>query len=225
MEDEEVMENDMLNVTVPKSQQKVSPYELLLRQNKKLGRFATAAFRGVRTVLHQEIPFLSKEQFLHTLTLTSHQKEAISKKTELSLNKIDTLKREVRRSHEVLASARTVFPMKLFPDRVILDRTKITIVRRDFFWSSNVVSIRIEDVLNVTCGMGPLFGSISISSRVMNSIDHFEINFLWRSDAMQLKDLIQGYVIAKHNKINTNDLSRKELIETISELGRDSDTR
>ena len=221
MEDEDVMENEMLNVTAPKSQQKVSPYELLLRQNKKLGKFATAAFRGVRTVLNQEIPLPSKEQFLQTLTLTPRQKEQISPE----VSKIDALKKEVRRSHEVLASARTVFPMKLFPDRVILDRTKITIVRRDFFWSSNVVSIRVEDVLNVVCGTGPLFGSISISSRVMNSIDHFEINFLWRSDATQLKNLIQGYVIAKHNKINTNELSRKELMETISELGRDSDTR
>jgi len=219
MEDEEVMENDMLNVTAPKSQQKVSPYELLLRQNKKLGRFATAAFREVRTVLHQEIPLPSKEQFLQSLTLTPRTKFTQDSK------KIDQLKREVRKSHEVLASARTVFPMKLFPDRVILDRTKITIVRRDFFWSSNVVSIRIEDILNVACGTGPLFGSISISSRVMNSIDHFEISFLWRNDAIQLKNLIQGYVIAKHNKINTTELSRKELIETISELGHDSDTR
>lgn len=222
MEDEEVMENDTLNVTAPKSQQKVSPYELLLRQNKKLGRFATTTFRGVRTVLNQEIPLPSKEQLLHTLTLTAHQK---TDRLPRDIERIDDLKREVRRSHEVLASARTVFPMKLFPDRVILDRTKLTIVKRDFFWSSNVLSIRIEDILNVACGTGPLFGSLTISSRVMNSIDHFEINFLWRSDAIQLKNLIQGYVIAKHNKIDTAELPRRELIDTISELGHDSDTR
>ncbi|HMH69887.1 MAG TPA: hypothetical protein VK502_00660, partial [Candidatus Saccharimonadales bacterium] len=82
--------------------------------------------------------------------------------------------------------------------------------------------IRIEDVLNVGCGVGPLFGSITISSRVMNSVDHFEINFLWRNEAMYLKDIIQGYMIAKHNKIDTSQLAKDEMIETLTELGHDS---
>jgi hypothetical protein len=34
--------------------------------------------------------------------------------------------------------------------------------------------------------------------------------------------MIQGYVIAQHNKIDTAHLSRKELIDTLIELGHDS---
>jgi hypothetical protein len=103
-----------------------------------------------------------------------------------------------------------------------VDRTKVTITRRDFFWSSDVMSFRIEDVLNVAASTGPLFGSLTIASRVMSSVDHFKITNFWRSDAIKLKQIIQGYVIAQHNKIDTAHLDKRDLIETLMELGHDS---
>jgi len=132
------------------------------------------------------------------------------------------LKKIVSQSHEVLMSANTVFPLTLFPDTITIDRTKVTITRRDFFWSSDVLSIRIEDVLNVQATVGPLFGSLTLASRVMSTVDHFQIRHLWRGDAMRLKQIIQGYVIAQHNKIDTSHLRKNELIETLIELGHDS---
>jgi len=63
---------------------------------------------------------------------------------------------------------------------------------------------------------------LTVASRVMSTIDHFQINHFWRNDAIRLKHIIQGYVIAQHNKIDTAHLSRKELIDTIVELGQDS---
>jgi len=221
MKDEEAIETNSLTSPVgttppPRAS---SPYELLLRQNKKLGGFATKAFHDLKTILNHEITLPSKDRLLNSITFAPRQKEGT---VERNTDEIEELKRVVHKSHEVLAAARTVFLMKLFPDKVVVDRTKITITRRDFFWSSNVVSIRIEDVLNVGCGVGPLFGSITISSRVMNSVDHFEINFLWRNEAMYLKDIIQGYMIAKHNKIDTSQLAKDEMIETLTELGHDS---
>lgn len=119
-------------------------------------------------------------------------------------------------------SANTVFPITLFPDSVTVDRTKVTITKRDFFWTSDVMSIRIEDVLNVSASVGPIFGSLTIASRVMSTIDHFKINHFWRNDAIRLKHIIQGYVIAQHNNIDTAHLTRAELVETLRELGHDS---
>jgi len=219
MKDEEVLNSNLQPIGTHDPPQVRSPYELLVDQNKKLGKFATDTFRGMKSALNHEIQLPSKERLLSSLALTPHTA------AQSDHVKISALKQMVRKSHEVLATARGVFPMTLFPDKITLDRTKVTIVKRDFFWTSNVVSIRIEDVLNVTCGTGPLFGSITVSSRVMNSIDHYEVNFLWRNEAIYLKSIIQGYVIAKHNKIDTANLSRQEMLETLSELGRDSDTR
>ncbi|MGK2896179.1 MAG: hypothetical protein ACSLEY_01055 [Candidatus Saccharimonadales bacterium] len=127
----------------------------------------------------------------------------------------------IKQSHQVLAMASTVIlPNNLFPDTVVIDRTKVTIIRRNFFWSSDTISIRIEDILNVAVGIGPLFGSLTISSRVMNSTDHYEINYFWRSDAIHLKHILQGYVIAFHNNTDLNDLGLEELISTLDELGQ-----
>lgn len=190
-------------------------YELLVRQSHKLGKAATKTFHDLRHLLNHEIPMPSRDQLLSGLSLVPRLKN--TKKTE----EIDSLKRMVRKSHEVLASARTVFLVKLFPDDIIIDRTKITIIKRSFFWSSSVVSIRVEDILNVSTDVGPLFGSVSIASRVMNSIDHFQISYLWRGDAMYIKHIIQGYVFALQNNVDVGKLPRKELLGMLNELGNE----
>lgn len=181
----------------------------------------------MRSFLSQEIAISPTERiFRDTVPKLILSQPVITPKAQLEAQKIgkkeESLKKIVTQSHEILMSANTVFPITLFPDTVTVDRTKVTITRRDFFWSSDVLSIRIEDVLNVQVSVGPLFGSLTIASRVMSTVDHFQIRHLWRSDAIRLKHIIQGYVIAQHNKIDTSHLDKKELIETIVELGTDS---
>lgn len=126
------------------------------------------------------------------------------------------------RSNEVLASATTVFPLTLFPDTITLDRTKLTIVNRTFFLSEDVMSIRIEDILNVSATVGPIFGSITIATRVMSSDDHFTLKNFLREDVMHLKHMIHGYVIARHNNIACDHLSHDDLVRTLRELGHET---
>ena len=126
------------------------------------------------------------------------------------------------KSNEILASATTVFPVTLFPDTIVLDRTKLTVIRRAFVFSEDIMSIRIEDILNVSATMGPFFGSITIATRVLSSDDHFTIKHLWRHDAIHLKHVIQGYVIARHNNIACDYLPLDELRQTLRELGNEA---
>jgi hypothetical protein len=217
MNDEELIET--INRAGSAPPDRLSAYDLLVRQSKKLGQVATKAFDDVKHMLNHEIALPRGGQFLNSfphITQSKKQKE---------LEAAAALKKVVRKSHEVLASARTVFPVTLFPDSIVVDRTKLTMTKRDFFWTSNVISFQIEDVLNVSCGTGPLFGSLTIASRVMSTVDHYQINYLWRNDAIFLKNLIQGHIIAKNNKLETDRLSKKEMIETLCELGIDSDNR
>jgi hypothetical protein len=197
-------------------------YNFLLRLSRRLGTVATKSsfIHDVRSFLNQEITIVPPELFSSRLQKIIGNKQA-SPGSGVEAKEKD-LKKLVERSHEVLMSANTVFPVSLFPDTVTVDRTKVTITRRDFFWSSDVLSIRIEDVLNVSASVGPLFGSLTLASRVMSTIDHFRITHLWRNDAIRLKHMIQGYVIAQHNKIDTAHLSKKELIDTLVELGHDT---
>lgn len=135
------------------------------------------------------------------------------------------VKEMVKLSNEVLASASTVFPVDPFPDSIVLDRTTLNITKRTFFFSNDTLSIRIEDILNAHVNVGPFLGSLTIASRVLSSEDHFTVNNLWRKDAIHLKHMIQGYIIALHNEIQISHLTKDELIETISELGHDLNSR
>lgn len=242
---------------------RISPYELLMRQSRKMGGLATRTYDVTKEFLKQDVSALHPDKILFgrldkpmrgaepnsstTPSTTygsgdnsqnnSNNTESQSEKAHIEnsetedgervANTIDPregLRKIVRKSHQLLVSAQTVIlPMNLFPDSVTVDRTKVTITKRTFFWSSSVISIRIEDVLNVACSTGPIFGSLIISSRVMNSTDHYEIDYFWRKDALYLKQLIQGYVIAQHNQINTSHLNRRDLIKTLLELGSDTD--
>lgn len=225
MNEDEVIKTQSPSTNMPHVR---SPYEMLVRQSKKMGNVATRAFHDVKDILHKEVQLPSWQ---HTAFSHSPAPEAPvdpvqteqDRQKEKELKDAENLKHIVKKSHEVLASARTVFPVTLFPDSIVVDRTKVSITKRDFFWTSNVISFQIEDVLNVSCAVGPLFGSLTIASRVMSTIDHFQINYLWRSDAVFFKHLIQGHIIAKNNKLETDKLTRKEMIETLCELGTDSD--
>lgn len=202
------------------------PYYSLLWFSRRLGKVAARPIVDTKEILMRERSFPTTEQLLGTATplsdLRPKAKEASRKDSSSASTPKPSLKNIVKKSHEILAQATTIFPFTLFPDSVIVDRTKVTIIKRNFFWSEDVVSIRIEDVLNATSGVDPIFGSLNVSSRVMNSTDHYQIKFLWKRDAMHLKHLIQGYVIAQHNEIDVAHLERDELIKTLCELGDDT---
>lgn len=130
------------------------------------------------------------------------------------------LRQAIRGSNEVLAKATTV--LVLFPDNLSVDRAKVTVTKRSFIRSAEVMSIRVEDILNVTATVGPIFGSVKIISRVMNNERPYRIGIFWRSDALRMKRIIQGYVIALQRKIDCSNLPAKELADMLDRLGEDA---
>jgi hypothetical protein len=125
----------------------------------------------------------------------------------------------IKGSNQVLVRATTKLTM--FPDALTLDRAKLSVTKRSFVQVSEVMSIRIEDVLNVTATLGPVFGSIKIMSRVMNADNETKIGRFTRADALKIKHITQGYVIALQRGIDCNALQTKELASMLERLGED----
>ena len=123
-------------------------------------------------------------------------------------------------AHELLLSATTVFPFTLFPDTLTVDRTKLTVAHRSFFMVAEVMSIRVEDILNVTANVGPFFGSVQISTRFFDTQKPYTVNYLWRGDALKIKRIMQGYIIATQKKIDCSSLATKELVMLLDRLGQ-----
>jgi nucleotidyltransferase/DNA polymerase involved in DNA repair len=126
----------------------------------------------------------------------------------------------IRGSNQVLARAQTV--LALFPDTMIIDRAKVTVTKRQFFRTADVMSVRIEDILNATCTVGPFFGTVTLVSRVMNDDQITTIGRFWRADAKRLKRVLQGYIIALQRGIDCSSLETRELAGMLEKLGADN---
>ncbi len=135
------------------------------------------------------------------------------------------LEQEALRATEVLFQATSVFPFVLFPDTITIDRVKVTIAHRIFFYTAEVTSIQIEEILNVASTVGPFFGSVKIWSHVFRdrtmATRHLEIDYLTRTNALEAERIIQGYIIARHKQIDTAHASKEHLLGLLRELGRD----
>lgn len=147
--------------------------------------------------------------------LTDHQDP---EKQKAAQELVDT----IGDAHDILVKATTVFPLTLFPDTITVDRTKITVTHRNFFKAGEVLSIAIEDVLNITAMVGPFFGKIQLATRFFDPNKPYEVDHFWRDDALKIKRIVQGYLIARQKEIDTSALSTKELANTLDELGKNA---
>lgn len=143
----------------------------------------------------------------------AHSKETSPEETRQELHEA------IKGSNEVLATATTV--LTLFPDTVTIDRAKLTVFKRAFMNAGDVISVRVEDVLNVEASVGPLFGTLKIFTRIIGSEKPYVISRLKRKDALRLKRIAQGYVIALQREIDCSQLPTKELTVLLEQLGED----
>ncbi|HEX7963902.1 MAG TPA: hypothetical protein VF466_04925 [Candidatus Saccharimonadales bacterium] len=149
--------------------------------------------------------------------------QTLDDQTQKRRKAVKQLRNAIGTAHEVLVTATTVFPFTLFPDTITIDRAKLSVAHRTFFQVAEVISIRIEDILNVTADVGPFFGSVKISTRFFDKQEPpYAIHYLWRHDALKIKRIMQGYVIASQQKIDTSSLGTEELGDMLDELGRSS---
>lgn len=143
----------------------------------------------------------------------------LSKKTTSNDRNSTKLSDVTEVGHDLLFKANTVFPFTLFPDTVTLDREKITFATRYFFGVAKITSVPVRDILSVEADIGPFFGSVHTASRYFITKPH-SVNFLSRSDALQLQRLLQGYIIAHEREIDCTSIEKDKLIILLNDLGQ-----
>lgn len=77
----------------------------------------------------------------------------------------------------------------------------------------------MRDILSVEADVGPFFGSIHITSRYY-PVNPYSVNFLWRSDAIKLRRLLLGYIIAHERDIDCAEIGKAELVYLLNDLGQ-----
>lgn len=158
---------------------------------------------------------MSQQKSAHIMNIQSHFKNASKEQKKT----VDQLANAIGAGQDILFRMDTVFPFQLFTTTVSVDRAKITITDRDFIKSGEVLSIRIEDVLNITSHVGPFLGSVKIVTRFFNPEKPYIVKNIKRSDALQFKRIVIGCLIARQKEIDYSSLPTKELAEMLNQLG------
>lgn len=134
---------------------------------------------------------------------------------EQNVRDLDTL---VKESQRVLLRINAVFPFNFFPDEVIVDETKVSIIHKIFFYSNSIRSIAHEDIFNVIVEHSLFFATLEIVDRFFVE-QPIIIRYLKKDDAILARRLIQGIIIAKKKGINLTELKKDELHRKIELLG------
>lgn len=125
----------------------------------------------------------------------------------------------VTSSARVILDIRAVFPFNFFPDELVLDETKLSIHTNFFFSTKQVRSLEYKDIFNVSIQTGLFFAKIEITDRYFSQ-DPTTIEYLWKSDAILARRLIQGMIIATNEDIDMRKLPMDELLSKLSRIGQ-----
>jgi hypothetical protein len=129
------------------------------------------------------------------------------------------LQKVIKESNEILVTASTIGP--IHKNALTLTRTKLFGEERAGLGNVSVMSVRIEDVLNVNGEVGPVSGFIEISTKFTSPGKPYRIGSFHRKDVLKLKRIIQGYIIALQKNINTSPIPLPELSQMLYDLGED----
>lgn len=123
----------------------------------------------------------------------------------------------VKRSQTVLFRTSTVFPFDIFPDELIVDLTKVTLITRNFFLSGQTQSVYLKDIMDVVVETGPFFSTLRIIDPEFAQ-NKFEVNHLNRKSAAEARRIIEALISACKAGVDLTKIGRREMVSHLPEL-------
>lgn len=127
-----------------------------------------------------------------------------------------TVEDMVGNSNRILLKVSSVFPWDLFPNSIIVEETRLTIIHRQLF-SSQVHSVNIKDISNIFIDTSILFAQLTIVSDTYIE-NQIIINRLWKKEAILIRRLIEGLRMFVAKDIDTTAYKVEELVNKLKEL-------
>lgn len=136
--------------------------------------------------------------------------------SQLNTNKFDTLIKN--NSAKPLYTIKTARILDFFPSEVSIERTKVNVSLRDYFFARRLHTIDIKDIEDVFIQTTPFYATLQIVDKgfVENSV---QIQFLRKHDAKKARRIIQGLMSAKKEGIDILSLPQEGLLEKLETLG------
>lgn len=123
----------------------------------------------------------------------------------------------LKKSNRILVSISShAFPIDLFPNTVIVEEGRVTIVNRKFL-SSDVHSVDIRNISNVLIHTTFFFSQLVIISKTFEENEIKIIN-LRTNEAVYVRRILEGLRTLENKDIQTSTYSIDELLTTLEEL-------
>lgn len=122
-------------------------------------------------------------------------------------------------SNEVILRVSSYFPLQLFPDSIVVDKNKIDIVHRDFFWTKSVFTILLEDLTTINVFTGPLFATVRFEVRGYEQNPE-PIKHLPVKDAVRLREIVLGLTKATREAVDLTNVDEKGMIKKLRSIGQ-----
>lgn len=127
-----------------------------------------------------------------------------------------------KRAQRTIFATQSVFPLDLFPDKLIIDENKVDISLGKFIGSREVYSIPLQNINGARSNSSIIFAGIGIEVEGYN-LNPPEIRHLWKRDAITARRIINGLVTAIKQEIDLSQLDLKSLREKLIDIGRASE--
>lgn len=126
---------------------------------------------------------------------------------------------EINDGNEFLYKFKSLFPFELFPDEVILDKLKITIIQREAIIYKRVTTIPLTGTVNVQISRGILTSQISIIETSTLKQEEVIIKHVLNSDAARFHQIVEGIVIGMRQGINFIEMNKDETLTSAKKWG------
>lgn len=117
-----------------------------------------------------------------------------------------------------LFSISTVFPFRLFPTKLSVDKKKVDISAGVFFGSKQIQSMLIADIDSVVVDTSAFFAKLTIRDKLaMHS--PITIDYLQKEEALKMRRLIEGLIVGDRSHLDTSVITDENLLPKLEQIG------
>ena len=135
-------------------------------------------------------------------------------KAKKEIKKLNTLAEE---TESVIYQLSSVFPFQIFPDKIIIDKNKVTIVRKELFFK-RIFPMLVEDITTVKVSRGIFFASMEFELKGYERNPRPTTHF-WPEHASKAEHYILGLIKAKRDKVDLTKLTTIQVRKRLEGIG------
>jgi len=131
---------------------------------------------------------------------------------------VQKLKELSERNTILIYRTQSVFPFRIFPCSVSLNRNKVTVQDYSFFQAKEVQTVLIKDIVSVTTDETMMLSTLTLLDKAP-SASGITATHLRKEEARKMRRLIEGLMIVDREGVDITHIENSQLLNYLESLG------